>query len=139
MDKRIVELTDSWLGAEAPRSNVAVSSRTRYARNLAGFPFVPHARAEVLERVSKYLHEAIGRSPLLRQFERVELATLSSQERSLLKETRLISKEMENGGSNLAAYLSPDGTGSILVNEEDHVRLQVITPGLQVAEALRRL
>jgi protein arginine kinase len=138
-DRQFIESTDRWLGEDAPGSHVAVSSRVRYARNLAGFPFCPHARPEVKLRIRDAIDEGLTRSDALRDFSRVSLRDLEPVDRTYLKESRLISKEMEREDEHLAVYLSSDAVASILVNEEDHLRLQVIAPGLQVEKALGRL
>ncbi|MDK2971117.1 MAG: protein arginine kinase [Candidatus Sumerlaeota bacterium] len=140
MTNSVFERSDKWLHDANPLGHTAVSTRARFARNLAGFPFAPHAKADVLERIDKFLANAIAKAPELKEFERLELASLSSVERGYLKESRLISKEMEKGsGHGAAVYVSQDAMASILVNEEDHVRLQVLCGGLNVDAAVKRL
>ncbi|MCB2153885.1 ATP--guanido phosphotransferase [bacterium] len=139
MDYHVFSATDRWLDDESPMSNMAVTSRARFARNLTGFPFVPHARKDVLERIDQFIEKAIRSSEALKDFERIELKTLSATDRSFLKESRLISKEMESGSDFLTVYMAPDAMASILVNEEDHLRIQVLEPGLQMEKAIQRL
>ncbi len=139
MAHRIFDISDNWLKQTAPATHVAISSRARYARNLAGFPFSPHARPEILQRVDKFIQERVAKSEFLKTFDRLELCKLGRMDRRFLKESRVISKEMERGGEHLMAYVSPDGMASILVNEEDHLRIQVIRPGLNIAQAVERL
>ncbi|MBX3729027.1 MAG: ATP--guanido phosphotransferase [Candidatus Sumerlaeia bacterium] len=135
----IFERSDRWLEMRSPLGHTAVSTRARFARNLTGFPFAPHARADVLERIERFLGEAVGRAGAFRDFERLDLASLSVVERKFLKESRLISKEMETGTRHCGVYVSPDTLASILVNEEDHVRVQVLAPGLALESAVERL
>ncbi len=139
MDRQFLDLTDQWLGEDAPSSHVAVSSRVRFARNIAGFPFVPHARPEVKLRIRDAIDEGLSRSDALKTFDRVALRDLDPVDRTYLKESRLISKEMEREDEHLAVYISRDAMASILINEEDHLRLQVIAPGLQIRESITRL
>jgi protein arginine kinase len=139
MDASLFANTDSWLAEPGPAPHLVVASRARFARNLAGFPFVPHAPAEVLERVDAFVAEAIGRSDVLSGYRRVELSRLSPTERCYLKECRLISKEMESAARHRTVYLAPDGTASIMVNEEDHLRVQALAGGLNIGAALARL
>lgn len=139
MNPRIFDVSDRWLDSEPPSGHVAVSSRARLARNLAAFPFAPHAKPDVLKRVDEEVGRALLRSPALKDFERIELSKLSGTDRMFLKESRLISKEMERGGEHLTAYVSQDAMASIMVNEEDHLRLQVMSPGLSIREATARL
>ncbi len=139
MDGQFLDLTDRWLNEDAPASHVAVSSRVRFARNITGFPFAPHARPEVKLRIRDAIDEGLGRSDALKGFDRVALRDLEPVDRTYLKESRLISKEMEREDEHLAVYVSRESMASVLVNEEDHLRLQVISPGLQVASALEKL
>lgn len=139
MNSAIFDRTDEWLRGNGDAGHIAISSRVRYARNLAGFPFAPHARPDVLERIHKFIAEAIERSEALSRYERVHLDELSTNDRSYLKESRLISKEMERGGEHLVAYISPDARSSILVNEEDHIRMQILAPGLGIDGVLDQL
>lgn len=139
VDRALFDRTDQWLEGESDTCHVAVSSRARFARNLSGFPFAPHAAPKVLEQVEAFVAEGIRRSPELAKMQRVELARLSPHERAFLRESRLISKEMERGAEFLTAWIWPEESASILVNEEDHLRLQVIRPGLAVREAVESL
>lgn len=139
LDPALYDRMGRWLREQYPSNHVATSSRARYARNLAGFPFVPHSKPDVLSRVDSFIREAFNKSPLLREFVRVDVSTLDAEDRALLRENRLISKEMEQGHEHLAAYVSPDAMASVMVNEEDHLRIQVLTPGLDVETAMRRL
>ncbi len=140
MDAKLFDRTDSWLkGGAGDTGHIAVSSRARLARNLGGFPFAPHAKPPALENVEKYIAEGIGRCERLGAFERLELAKLSGDERAYLRESRLISREMEQGGEHRVAWVSPEESTSILVNEEDHLRLQVVRTGLGIRDALEAL
>jgi len=139
VDRALFDKTDRWLESDSDTCHVAVSSRARYARNLSGYPFAPHAAPRVLQQVDAFVAEGIKRSPELANFQRIELARIPPQDRAFLRESRLISKEMERGAEFLTAWVWPEESASILVNEEDHLRLQVIRPGLAVREAVERL
>lgn len=128
-----------WLEDAGPESSVVAASRVRYARNLAEFPFIPHGSPELMKTVDSTVQKAFAKSNVLSGFERVDLAALSSLERTFLKESRLIPKEMEKGRDGQVAYISPDGRAAILVNEEDHLRLQVMRGGLDILDALEEL
>src|SRR5690606_19622365 len=89
-----------WLDEPSPCNNVVVTSRARYARNLADHLFAPHAPATVLEKVRDEIGEAMGRNGLFGDFYCLEMTEVTGTERAFLKESRLISKEMERGGAN---------------------------------------
>lgn len=120
-----------------PEADVAISSRIRLARNLADYPFTTRMKqaqsAEILKKVKDALISDEG--TVKQRFSYVELQTLTPLERQLLAEKHLISPDFAHGDINRAVILSEDERISIMVNEEDHLRLQSIFPGMQIREA----
>lgn len=140
------ELSTEWLRGEGVASDVVVSSRVRIARNLAGHPFANRAsaeeRGEVLERCKAILLTA-GICERIAWFDLHESGPL---ERSLLVERHLISKQHAKGrraavkGSvdddpRAVAVSVPGERLSVMVNEEDHLRVQIVRSGLCLGEA----
>jgi len=141
--------TTEWLRGSGRSSDVVLSSRVRLARNLSGFPFPPGAeapeRAQILEIFRRCL-DSIG--PLDDSAMRwIDLRRSPSLERRLLVERQIMSRQHElgrcangRGGPDsprgLAVY-EPDERISVLVNEEDHLRIQVLRSGLDLAACLR--
>ena len=145
-----------WLAAVGENSDVVISSRVRLARNLAGFPFISKAsrsqRKEILEACRE-------RVQWIRAGERVlwiDVHEASQLNRTLMVERHLISKEHARGiipgvtkeepesettknDARGAAVSMPDETVSIMINEEDHLRLQALVSGLELSEAFRRI
>lgn len=130
---------DGWLATEGPRLHVVLSSRARFARNLAANRFAPHATPEELARVDALVAKAMAADPVLATFTRIELGPLPPRERTLLKEARLISPELERIAEGRTVYLAPDRRASVMVNEEDHIRLQCLEPGASLSDAAARL
>jgi len=128
-----------WLSEPSPCDQIVVSTRVRYARNVAGHPFAPHATQTVLQRVRREIGEAFARSTTFNEFYSLEMGNLTGLERGFLKEARLISKEMERGGQSRAVYVGHDLQSAVMINEEDHLRLQVLAPGLQISRAHQAL
>jgi len=129
-----------WLKGEGPRSDIVMSSRVRLARNFAGFPFVNRCkrtdRSQVLDLAKRHLLD-LQLSPQLLW---IELIGLPQLERSLLVERHLISTQHSKGEEPRAVAVStPDETLSIMVNEEDHLRIQVIRSGLALSEAFEQI
>ena len=119
---------------------IVVSTRIRLARNLAGFPFPSkmseeHA-SEVLYLVSEGLKNA---DPYAYEYKYYEIDKLSASEASLAQEQYLISPALLHRGRGGAAFVSPDQTISIMVNEEDHLREQYICKGFDLHGAYERL
>jgi protein arginine kinase len=127
-------------------SDVVMSCRVRLARNLAGFPFVGRAthpqRREVLEsvRAAAGADEAslglqAGDRAVPSRLAWVDMPALPRRDRQLLFERHLVSKQFAEGDSPRAVAITPDERFSMMVNEEDHVRLQVLRPGNALREA----
>ncbi len=132
MAKQIIEDSDRWLEEEAPRFNVVISSRSRLARNLQKYRFAPYASKEELQAVALAIEEAIKKIHANNEFIRLAIPNLKDIERLYLMECRQISKEFGATPDERYVYLSKDRRISIMVNEEDHIRMQCILPGLQV-------
>ncbi|MFZ5646375.1 MAG: protein arginine kinase [Bacillota bacterium] len=127
-----------WMDASGPESDVVVSSRVRVARNIVNLPF-PHLLSEANAReVIHAVTLAIENGDLradLGKLELTEMTELSPAERQILVEKHLISPDLLEDFQKKAIVLRDDEVISIMVNEEDHLRLQCLLPGLQVKEA----
>ncbi len=131
-----IKSCDRWAGGDGPKNNSIISSRARYARNLEHIPFAPRARTEQLRAVLERIDEAISKSPYFENFKRLTVSDINSLQRCYLKESHLISSELEQGGEHRVLYISPDYRISIMINEEDHLRMQCIDVGFQVPKVL---
>ncbi len=120
-----------------PETDVAISSRIRLARNLEAYPFAPRLSRmqgkEIMERVKQAV--ADSRDTDMRGLSFLEMHSMLPMDKQLLVEKHLISPEFVEHDNNRAVILSKDGKISIMVNEEDHLRLQCILPGRQIEEA----
>lgn len=115
-------------------NDIAVSTRIRLARNLEGVPF-PNALADkrgAAEKIKKAVLES--NSTLGRDFEFTDLDKLSAAQKQSLEEEHLISPQMLEG-SGKSVLVNKDRTMSIMLMEEDHIRLQIIKSGLALDEA----
>ncbi|GAB6275329.1 MAG: protein arginine kinase [Peptococcaceae bacterium] len=126
-----------WMG-DGPEADVVISSRIRVARNLVNFPFphllTPDKGGEIINLVERAiekesLKEKIGFLELIRLGELVLL------ERKILVEKHLISPDILKDYQKAAVVLRNDEVISLMVNEEDHLRIQCLLPGLQMHEA----
>ncbi|MCL7971884.1 MAG: protein arginine kinase [marine benthic group bacterium] len=122
-------------------AEIVLSSRVRVARNLQGFCFPGRSsdeeRADVLERV----RAAASRSTKLADGHFWDVADLDSVDRDLLVERHQISRDLVNsaGGSQSAFVMSESDSCGIMVNEEDHLRLQALVGGLELYSAWRQV
>jgi protein arginine kinase len=129
-----------WLEASGPHADIVLSTRVRLARNLQGHAFGPRIREEDREQVYERASRAVERTRLLRDGVAIEMATLPRLSRQVLLERHLISREMagehEAGPPRGAALvMSADERLGVMVNEEDHLRLQALLSGLRLHEA----
>jgi protein arginine kinase len=123
--------------ADAPSADVVLSSRVRLARNIAGVPF-PHQASEAdLAKVVEYAQKAIRVSKGLTDLVVIRLSETPALDRQILVEKHLISPQHAQGAKHRLVAIRPDETVSVMVNEEDHLRIQALLPGLQLKEALR--
>ena len=124
-----------WMQGNGPHSDIILSSRIRLARNLDGIPFPAGLDAEkskmVLEKVKGSLIKA--GSPL--KFKDYIMNELRALDKQFLVERHLISPGLAKNSANGAALISEDEMVSIMVNEEDHIRIQAILSGLQIKKS----
>ena len=130
-----------WLAASGEHADIVLSSRIRFARNVAGFAFTARARDGERLRVLAQVRDALPRVPSLSRAVVLRLDDMTAVERALLHERHLVSKELaalEAGAEarSGAAVLVADDAG-LMVNEEDHLRLQVFRSGFDIGGALQ--
>lgn len=113
---------------------IVISTRIRLARNLAGIPF-PNALKDKSEATQK-IRSAIKNSAVAKDFDFLELDNASQLNRLSLAEEHLISPDMLKGEGK-SVLLNKDNTASIMLMEEDHLRLQVIYGGFKLDEAYK--
>jgi protein arginine kinase len=127
-----LSLNDKWIDSEGPKSNVVISSRIRLARNLANLPFPHLMKDQDINNLFQLIEDNLDTFSFKIDF--LRLKELTKLERQVLVEKHLISPEhakKANGG----LILNEDKSLSIMIFEEDHFRIQVILPGLNITEA----
>lgn len=139
MNKPFPPNTDDWLLENAPYNSVVISSRARLARNLPHLPFAPRASNEQLRQVMAIVGNALSRDTWFKEYAPYELTEIPSTGRGFLRESHLISSELEKGGIGRTVFLSPAMDASIMVNEEDHLRLSTLISGFRISDAYARL
>lgn len=133
-----------WLRGEGRDADVVMSSRVRLARNLAGFPFATRASDEQRGEILAKMRTASEALPLGPRRYFVDLTPPGSRregkelelDRTLLHERHLISTELEKGKGPRGVAFGSDERVSVMVNEEDHLRIQAIRSGFALDEAL---
>jgi protein arginine kinase len=123
--------TPGWLAQSGAKTDVVLSSRVRIMRNLAGFRFVHTASQSDLQLIMARVLEAAEGSGL----ELEAFKSLTNAERDHLMGCRLLSPDFEWTLPGRALLVDRRRQLSVMVNEEDHIRVQALTPGLSVSEA----
>lgn len=130
--------TGSWLAAEGAESAVVLSSRVRLARNIKGFTYPPYADKDTSEKIVDFVERAIDKSKQLDEGEFHHSGEIEELDRSFLIERHLISPEFMRTPNPCAVYLDSHEQAAIMINEEDHLRIQTLCSGLCLSEALER-
>ena len=133
-----------WLDASGEHAGVVLSTRIRLARNLQGHAFGPRARVNDREAVLEQIRRAMDKVELLTGSTLLALPDLDHRSRGMLLERRLASRELlgdvKVGPSRATAVLlAAQDPLSVMVNEEDHLRLQGLVSGLRLKEAWDRV
>jgi protein arginine kinase len=124
-----------WLAPGGPQSDLVLSTRVRLARNVAGRPFATRLRPEERQDVEAYLQGCVLKALGARNITWFELSDVSEIDRRCLVERHIISRELAAAEGQRGVAVDGAQRLAIMANEEDHLRLQVIFPGLQLQEA----
>jgi protein arginine kinase len=126
-----------WLRGDGPEGDIVISSRVRLARNLADHRFTSRATEVERKEIADRIRDTVMHSRFADRIFYVDLETEDEVEAEFLVERRLISRELARSeGPRGVAFGSREAI-AIMVNEEDHLRLQVLQSGLQLEEAWR--
>ena len=129
-----------WLIGDGAHAGIVLSSRIRLARNLAGFAFPIRAREGERLRVLHQVRATAARLPSLEGAAFVRVDECSPLERQVLYERHLVSRELvglDRGVEGPAgAGVLVTGDAGVMVNEEDHLRVQVFRSGFDIPGAL---
>lgn len=117
-------------------SDVVISTRIRFARNLREFPFPCRLSDEKKRRVANIVKSAVleGHSAISDRFSYIQMSELTQEEAVSLVERHLVSPEFISERQGRGLLLLDDESVSIMINEEDHVRIQVISQGMKLEE-----
>ncbi len=131
-----------WLDASGEHADIVLSTRVRLARNLQGYAFGQRARVNDREAVLRQFRGSVGRTEMLRGGTLLEIPSVAERTRRILLERRLVTRELlgTDGAEPeraTAVHLSNRDPVSVMVNEEDHLRVQSLLSGLRIQEAWR--
>lgn len=123
-----------WLRGTGPDADIVMSSRIRLARNLAAFPFPNRASDRVKAEIEELLHAQLVSRPGGRQLYYFRVDQMETLDRQFLVERQLISRELSESHGPRGVGISESENISLMVNEEDHLRMQVLRSGFALDE-----
>ncbi|WP_025028133.1 protein arginine kinase [Caldalkalibacillus mannanilyticus] len=138
LEKFIKNALSDWMRGDGPESDIVISSRIRLARNLNSIPFPLIATEEQLEQVTESVGGITNQSEPQKELGSLTLLTMSqlkALEKRVLVEKHLISPNLADESKAGAVILSENESVSIMLNEEDHIRIQCLFPGFQLEGA----
>jgi protein arginine kinase len=131
----LTQTSGEWLRSTGAEADIVISSRIRLARNLSSFPFTNRANAHQKAEIEQNLKTRLEKLDFDPRLVYLNLAPLSLLDRQLLVERQLISRELANSEGPRGVAVASNEIISVMVNEEDHMRLQVIRSGFSLDEA----
>ena len=126
-----------WYQQSGEQGDVVISTRVRLARNLSGTPFPAGLTPERKREVAEKVREALKSGENAKDYDYLEMSNMTARDALSMVERHLISPEFAQCSEGSALLLKKDESVSIMINEEDHLRLQVMRPGLDLDEAYR--
>ena len=133
----VMSTAGEWLRGEGPHHQIVISSRVRLARNLRNRAFPGWAKKAERSSILDLIRPRVEELPEMQDSFAEGLQDLSALEKQVLVERHLISREHAAKGVGSAVVMNRRQTLSIMINEEDHLRMQSIRSGLQLKQAFK--
>ncbi len=127
------DYTGEWLRGTGAESDIVVSTRIRLARNLAAFPFMLQASPEQRRDLERLLRTKITGAHICDDLAYIDLEAAPPVDRQLLVERHMISREHADADGARGVAIGRGETVSVMTNEEDHLRIQGIRSGFEMA------
>lgn len=129
----------SWLDGTGPNSDIVLSTRVRLARNIAGYRFQSGLNALESREILKKVETTLSTRGYLKEGIFVQLDEVSEIDRKLLLERHLISKELMTNYKNAGLVITDGGRLSLMIGEEDHLRIQSLVSGFNLEEGWKKV
>ncbi|MFV0442710.1 MAG: protein arginine kinase [Planctomycetaceae bacterium] len=130
----LTRTSGEWLRGTGPDSDIVISSRIRLARNLAEFPFPPRADDDIRSEVEQLLRRELRRLTIGNDLLYLDVNELEPLDRQFLVERQLISREHSETHGTRGVGIGPRETLSLMINEEDHLRMQALRSGFALTQ-----
>ena len=134
--RQLLNTPAAFLAVPEKDGNIAVSSRIRLARNIKAFPFPCAAHQEQLSEICELVTAAAGNCGKMNAEDSLsfDITEITPSDREALKERCLAGKEILQAPENCRLITRKDSSCSVLINEEDHLRIQILAPGFQLEQ-----
>ena len=133
----MIKSSGEWMRGTGPEAEIVISSRVRLARNIRGFRFITKMDQDERSACESLIQQQIVDAKISQPGMYFPLHKADSLDRKFLVERHLISKEHEDAQHERGVAIGENEAVAIMVNEEDHIRLQVLQSGFQLQEAWR--
>jgi protein arginine kinase len=130
--ENLYQQVGSWLTEKSPLSDVVISSRVRLARNISNFKFFSQSDSQQQTGLVDYLQEQILTSGISEDLWYFQMDRISPLDREVLTERHLISRQLADNEGCRGVVLKGDESVAVMINEEDHLRLQSLAGGMQL-------
>jgi len=137
MFEGLTEKTASWLNGDGHEASIVVSSRVRLARNIEGLLYPNKSESSDCENVREIVYQAFEKASLLNEGAFYKSEDIDSIDRKFLIERHLISPEFLTERDFRGLFITDKEDTSVMVNEEDHLRIQALASGLEIQKAMR--
>ena len=128
----LIEAPSEFTDSSSGKSAIVLMTRIRLARNLAGHPFPGWAKPAEREKILESCRAALVAAPVMKRGLCVGVDELGEIERRILVERHLISRELSGSKQGSGVVIRKDQTVSVMINEEDHLRIQMMRGGFQL-------
>ena len=135
----LADAVGEWLRGTGPESDIVMSSRVRLARNVAQYPFVSRMSDQDRGDVERFLRERISSSSVGKQLDYIDVGRLEEIDRQFLVERQLISREHAEAQGARGVAIDGLEQVSLMINEEDHLRIQCMHSGLDLRGAWEQI
>lgn len=130
----LINTTGEWLKGTGPNSNIVMSSRIRLARNFSKVPFPNRASKKDLTDIIELMQKTMAQIDELKGAMFIKINELDNIDKQFFVERHLMSHEHATNTEGKALIISPDESISVMINEEDHLRVQGMRSGFNLTE-----
>ena len=133
----LLKQTCEWLRGTGPNSDIVMSSRIRLARNLEKLPFSHWATKKQEKETLENLEQVLTATDLLSSGLNIHMNEVDDVDKQFLLERHLISREHIVHPDYKSVLIGDKEVISVMINEEDHLRIQVMQSGFNLQECWR--